>query len=409
MSLSTQIKVLGGLPTAGSPPAASSLSADEIFTALDGSMQYAVAGGTANARTVAAPGFVLQDGALIYFAIPIGGSNSGATTLNVNGTGAKSIYKVQQAGGGVYALEGLELMQYAICCCAYSALNDAYVLLSAHRMTAAQIPPTLNATTFGGDVILAKGVNTDYSSLLRAAANDYLISLCGGSAIGGVYGAYMQMWGNGHYSTPGDAKYYTGSASGAKHSFFDKNGVEQLRVNESGVTSYGDFITSSGIVRANTITAPSAVLIQYSGSAAGKSSLSGGDNTGNGAEVMVHGPTHATYPGAHQQLAPLSTRAASTAFAVCPVATGDAAVIDVFSGGGTGIQVLVHVDVAGTVTLQNPADGVTYNSAYQVTSSPTASQVGIYWSAGIVYIKPGSDFTGGSAIKIATFSKIAKA
>ena len=41
MSLSTQIKVLGGLPTAGSPPAASSLSADEI-AAAGGALQSAV-------------------------------------------------------------------------------------------------------------------------------------------------------------------------------------------------------------------------------------------------------------------------------------------------------------------------------------------------------------------------------
>lgn len=57
MSLSTQIKVLGGLPTAGSPPAASSLSVDEIAAALDagsGTASQVVRGdGTISALAVA--------------------------------------------------------------------------------------------------------------------------------------------------------------------------------------------------------------------------------------------------------------------------------------------------------------------------------------------------------------------
>lgn len=404
MSLSTQIKVLGGLPTAGSPPAASSLSADEIAALLGfadaaamvaASVQYVLAtGGTTN--YVASPALALTpvNGTRIAVRFP---SNCAANaTLNVSGSGAKAIMLRTLAGerattaddllsGGTYIFTYME------------DFGGLWVSMGGAHLKAADIPSTLNATTIGTVLIASLG---GQSFLQPAPAISGSFLFCGGQA--GGY-SKIELFSADHATKPGDVEYYTGTASGAAHSFFDKNGVEQLRVDENGVTSYGDFITSSGIVRANTITAPSSVLVQYSGSAAGKSSLSGGNNTGNGAEVMVHGPTHATYPGAHQQFAPLSTRAASTAFAVCPVATGDRAYVTFMAE--TGNACSCAVDESGTVTTYDTMPGFTASAGWVSTSSPSAGQVGLYVSAGVFYCKPGSSFTG----KIASFSRIGKA
>jgi len=362
-----------------------SLSADEIFTALDGSGQHVVAtGGTTDyVATPSTPITALVDGLRIFVKFPT--TPAPSATLNVSGLGAKALFVITKYPNARVNQLGdfLALPTYEF---RYYDQGAGYWMSSGmHCLNKDDIPSMLNATTFGGDVILAKGVNTDYSSLLRAAANDYLISLCGGSAIGGVYGAYMQMWGNGHYSTPGDAKYYTGSASGAAHSFFDKNGVEQLRVNENGL-SFGNLVASAEtIYRVNNL---------------GSTKIYGGTDS-TSARLELWGAS-GTYPGAHQQFAPLSTRAASTAFAVCPVATGDIAEAKIMSNAVASCW--VFVDASGTVTLYDSKGG-TVSASIVNSSSPAAGEIGIYVSAGVLYCKPGSSFTG----KIATFSKIGKA
>lgn len=129
-------------------------------------------------------------------------------------------------------------------------------------------------------------------------------------------------------------------------------------------------------------------------SVSGRRQINGSDS----AALVVYADNHATYPGAHQQFAPLDSRAASTAFGVCPVATGDVAYIDLLADGGNGGQ--MFVDEAGTVYLTANPLGTFVNS-----SSPASDKIGAYVSGGIFYIKPGSGIT----VKIAAFSRIGKA
>ena len=376
------------------------LSADEVVRHLG------TTGGTANARTLSGSTLTLAAGLRVSFVSHT--TNSGAVTLDIGeGSGALPVYFPSFAVPNQPAnLSASQLFTGLPVLAEYSA-SGYWVVVSALPLGAGNIPSTLNATTFGGQI-------TQTSGYFQPAANQGILSGTTTASVNigtgtnwsqaGNGGAFATFFPNGHATKPGDAEYYCGSASGAAHSFFDKNGVEKLIVNEDGVISYGATYLGDNVQSYGSNYSLGFYIISNTQAIMHRA----GSSFAGGAGSLIYGIDHATYPGAHQQFAPLSTRAASTAFAVCPVATGDSAVVELFSGSGNGIQVVIHVDSTGTVTLHDP-DGVAYNTAYTVTSSPAASYIGIYWSAGVLYIKPGSDFTGGSAIKLATFSKIAKA
>ena len=68
--------------------------------------QYAASsGGTPNAQTVAIPNYTLNIGVVVRF--KASNTNTGATTLNINGTGVKAVDK--QTTSGLTALTGNEI------------------------------------------------------------------------------------------------------------------------------------------------------------------------------------------------------------------------------------------------------------------------------------------------------------
>jgi len=399
MSLSTQIKVLGGLPTAGSPPAASSLSADEIAVLLGfadaaamvaASVQYVLAtGGTTN--YVAAPALALTpvNGTRIAVRFP---SNCAANaTLNVSGSGAKAIMLRTLAGERATAADDL-LSDGTYIFTYMEDFGGLWISTGGAHLKAADIPSTLNATTISATnayLILEGGT----SQTIAGYYDSGLLLIAGGSA---ASRAEIKVYAGAHSTKAGDIEYYTGTASGAAHSFFDKNGVERLNIQEDG-------IRSSSFLRTNTLVSNTGAISIYSGSANESTSIFGGNGILNGAGIAVYGPSHATYPGAHQQFAPLSTRAASTAFAVCPVATGDIAEAKIRTNLINGVIVLVGT--AGTVYFKAINVGDTVPTEYVNSSTPAAGEVGIYMSAGVLYCKPGSSWTD----KIGSFSQIWKA
>lgn len=122
----------------------------------------------------------------------------------------------------------------------------------------------------------------------------------------------------------------------------------------------------------------------------------------DGAKLYLYTIGHATYPGANQSFAPLTTRAASTAIAVCPVATGDMAYVTILESSIASCK--VKVDTAGTVTFTD-LDGNAASASIVNSSSPAAAEYGVYISAGILYFKGGSSYAG----KMSSFSQIGKA
>jgi hypothetical protein len=112
----------------------------------------------------------------------------------------------------------------------------------------------------------------------------------------------------------------------------------------------------------------------------------------DGAAMALHADNHATYPGALHLRAPLDTRAASTAFSIAPVATGDVCRAELLDNAAGSLHCIANVDSAGTVTF------LTSDAKYVNSSSPSASQIGVYINAGMLMCKPGSGFTGKIAV-----------
>lgn len=381
----------------------SSLSADEIRTAggaIAADLEYLLTGGSANAYTATpSPAWTsYADGAVIY--LEIHAASTTAANINVSGLGTVEIYKVSQSGSLV-ALTGTELPVGLRGKFVYDSGISKFVLASDHRLQAADIPSTLNATTFAGDITLPLG-----GGVMGPAGNAGYTYFCGGASEGQSNGAYISLSGVGW---TGDAGYYCGNNAGAAHSFFDKNGAEQLRVDENGLNA--NYITPLSGVSLNNGTSHGLWGIHGNGGL--HNHLSNAYSTGvwgasqsngfsDGAGALYCGNSN-FYPGAHQQFAPLTTRAASTAFAVCPVATGDVAIVEIMEDGATN-GVLAFV-TNGAVYLADLIPSYAKNAAYVLSSTPGAAEAGIYLSAGVLYIKPGSSWTA----KIGSFSKIWKA
>lgn len=168
--------------------------------------------------------------------------------------------------------------------------------------------------------------------------------------------------------------------------------TKKILVNVNGSGSFLKFSETGIEVAAIVSLATSAGSLLLGGRAA----TDGTDS----AAIRLHADNHATYPGAYQEFAPLDTRAASTAFAVAPVAAGDTGRAELQDNVAATTNCVANVDSAGTVTFLSGSDAKYVNS-----SSPASGEIGVYISAGVLYGKPGSSFTG----KIASFSRIGKA
>lgn len=365
---------------------AKNLSADEISAALQGGTTT----GTSTALVATVPGSPsLSDGLLVM--VELHTATGSFPTLNLNSLGAKLLYKGTQSG--VTGLASGQLPQFSKALLMFSTTLDGWFVLSSLKSVAADIPSTLNATTFAGVVTIN---HPDIQlNIIRGYSDSGTMTVEQGQSAGG---AHLKLYGLNHPTKPSRMEYILRNASGAAHSFFDKNGVEQLKIDENGAggATYGELFFSGGVgvrIRWNYGASPQALLMDATGIFLG--------NTTHGG-LYCYRTDYATYPGAHQQFAPLSTRAASTAFAVCPVATGDIADIWLYDNdSGAFSRANIYVDSTGAITT---GDGG-ISAKYVESSSPAAAEIGIYISAGVFYCKPGSSFTG----KIATFSKIGKA
>jgi hypothetical protein len=104
------------------------------LTAGQGGTLYFWGGTAVGTNTIAvttvtpSSGFTFQGGVRVCF-LP-GGTNTGATTLNVNGTGAKSFYRQIQlsTGIGIGMMVGGEILSASNIVCAVGAASGVYVL-----------------------------------------------------------------------------------------------------------------------------------------------------------------------------------------------------------------------------------------------------------------------------------------
>lgn len=266
-----------------------------------------------------------------------------------------------------------------------AALNSGNKLGLAAGGTNADLSATGGATHFlrqasaGAAVTVGAIATTDLPTTLQAGTNS-----------GGNFQVAGHLYLNsGGKLQPGTDNDVVVNANSGGAIYLQENANNQAWVNSDG-------LNASALYAYN---------IYSQGSSASYCSVSGRRqiNGSDSAALVVYADNHATYPGAHQQFAPLMARAASTAFAVCPVATGDMAIVDIMEDGGTnGVMAFV---TGGSVYLDNLMPSFTKNAAYVVSSTPGAAEVGVYLSAGVLYIKPGSSWTP----KIGTFSKVWKA
>ena len=275
--------------------------------------------------------------------------------------------------------------------------SSAGAAITVGALTASDIPSTLNATTFSNNAgatsyfLSPQFLLNQGNRLFGQGEGDTSWSnFAGGSAGSQANGAFIRPYGNSHATKPGITEYYTGNASGAKHQFFDKNGVEKFRVDETGSYSptYGY-----------------ALLGFSSGGSNYQLKLGGGANNVGINSVAAGAEYHTVssgYPYANIQSAPLITRAASTAIALCPVATGDMAYVTILESSIASCK--VKVDTAGTVTFTD-LDGNAASASIVNSSSPAAAEYGVYISAGVLYFKGGSSYAG----KMSSFSQIGKA
>lgn len=213
---------------------AKSLSADGISAAI----WCGTAGGTANAITLTIPGNpTVVAGMVISWRAAA--ANSGSVTINT-GSGAKPLYKQVDPIYGISNLQSGAIQNRSQNFAQWSEYHEAWMLLSPVPLSASDIPSTLNTTTFGSGGVVVGWGNQVYKD--STTSNLYLL--------GGNQGteARVFLYGNSHASKPGDAEYYTGTASGAAHSFFDKNGVEQLKIDENGATGGTNRLTSTAFL-----------------------------------------------------------------------------------------------------------------------------------------------------------------
>lgn len=79
--------------------------------------------------------------------------------------------------------------------------------------------------------------------ILGAAGNAGYCHLAGGNVAANTSCAYVRVYGVSAASNAGQALYVLGNATGAKHSFVDRNGVERLKIDETAVTALAPLVT----------------------------------------------------------------------------------------------------------------------------------------------------------------------
>ena len=79
--------------------------------------------------------------------------------------------------------------------------------------------------------------------ILGAAGNAGHCYLAGGNVVANTSCAYIRVYGISAASNAGQALYVLGNATGAKHSFLDKSGVERLKIDETAITALGPLVT----------------------------------------------------------------------------------------------------------------------------------------------------------------------
>lgn len=100
---------------------------------------------------------------------------------------------------------------------------------------------------------------------------------------------------------------------------------------------------------------------------------------------------HTYSPWGHVQTSLCQVRTASTAYAICDVATGDKVKAEI---GETSIaDCLVFVNADGSISLYDRIGG-TASASIVNSSSPGATEYGVYISAGKLYFKGGSSYAG---------------
>lgn len=79
--------------------------------------------------------------------------------------------------------------------------------------------------------------------ILGAAGNAGYCYLAGGNVASNTSCAYIRTYAVSAASNAGQALYALGNATGAKHSFLDKTGVERLKIDENAITALGPLVT----------------------------------------------------------------------------------------------------------------------------------------------------------------------
>jgi len=184
-----------GTASGGGCPGGSSGATGIVFTGT--------ASGT-NTITVSATNFVLTDQYFVTFKVV--NSNTGATTLNVTSTGAKSI-KLQNSSGSMSALVGGELVAGNQALTQYQTTCDCYVLLN---------PPGANKRTIGS-VPSSAQITADFGSwsFYDVTSNTITITMPAAAGLSGFGGVLIYADGHDVTLAPDAADNVNGGTTGA--------------------------------------------------------------------------------------------------------------------------------------------------------------------------------------------------
>lgn len=303
------------------------------------SVQYVVATG-GGAVFVAAPSTPVTpvNGTRISVRFPLDCEASAA--LNVSGSGDKGL-RVRSVGGTRLTEAGDFLADTTYVLTYTEDGGGFWVDTGGQHLKAADIPATLNTTSFP-NVALNGATNRVYSSL-DDASNSFS---SGTSTAGGE----VTVYGPSHEFSPGCIDYVLGSADLARHSFYDKNGVKQMSIDENGI---------SGILDASNLTGKIRCVSDF-------------DEDETGVVDIRCG---------------IAPRAASTSYnllAVTANTTGQILLLDSTQTGGVITSVRIKQGVLGSISG---------DSACYKTTSPTGDECQLSISGGFLVATTGSGYT----------------
>lgn len=241
-------------------------------TAIAQHIQFAVATGSAGAYVAspATPWASYAQGNMLILEL---NHNGGASaTVNVSGLGAKPIYKVVDKTTGVAApLTALNIQTAMVVLLVYrTAAGGYFELISGWLLDSADIPSTLGATTFSGDVTRVGG------GLKSGSPNSYSW-LAGGDGLNSGSGAIVVAGGINNVTYPGGIYLIPGNIAGATVDAYDKNSAKRLQVQEDGVAILSPVIaagttftticaiTGNQSLRVATVTGKGSILLEWDG------------------------------------------------------------------------------------------------------------------------------------------------